>query len=176
MKTLIFLGILIPFSLLSQLDLSINKNMGESEESKIKNNSQITIEGTSSDDVMYVKKKDGTTDEFKLSEVSRIIFEGIISVDDYTSNILKFNNFPNPFEHKTTIAFTLEKGNKVDLTIYDINGNIIKTIFSGIIEQGEHKIEWDGCNSNGLFVCSGNYFYQLKVNNEIITKKLIIIK
>ncbi|MCX7737131.1 MAG: T9SS type A sorting domain-containing protein [Candidatus Kapabacteria bacterium] len=176
MKTLILFGILISFSLFAQLDLSINKNMGESEELKIKNNSQIIFEGTSSDDVMYVKKKDGTIDEFKLSEVSRIIFEGITSVDNYNSNTLKFNNYPNPFEHKTTITFTLENTNKVDLTIYDLNGNIVKTLLSGIIDKGEHKIDWDGSNSKGFFVGSGNYFYQLKVDNEILTKKLIIIK
>lgn len=110
---------------------------------KIINSSQFTFQGTSSDDMMYVKKRDGTIDKFKLSEVSRLIFESITNVDDYNSNILKFNNYPNPFEYKTQITFTLDKSNNVDLNIYDIKGNKVKTLLSGRIEKVEHKIDWD---------------------------------
>lgn len=176
MKTLIIFGLLFPLSLISQFDMNINIKTFGSNDFNIQNSSQISFQDETSYDLMFVKKKDGTIDEFKLSEVSRIIFERITSVDDYTSNTLKFNNYPNPFEHKTTITFTLENTNKVDLTIYDLNGNIVKVLLSGIIDKGEHKIEWDGSNSEGFFVGSGNYFYQLKIDNEILTKKLIIIK
>lgn len=176
MNILIVFGLLIPFTLFAQLDMSVNKKAGGSDDLKIVNSNQITFQSATANDVMYVKKKDGTTDVYKLSDINSIIFDGITGVEDYIAVLFNLENYPNPFYQNTTITFTLEKCSKVELTIFDINGNLIKSLLNDFFETGKHIADWDGTNSDGTIAVAGNYYYQLKVDNEIITKNMIFIK
>lgn len=85
-------------------------------------------------------------------------------------------NYPNPFNPSTKIQFQLPGAGKVRLTVYDINGRLIKEIFSGDKEAGKYTFEWNGQNSNGVQVSSGVYFYSVKYNNSLSTKKMIYLK
>jgi len=85
-------------------------------------------------------------------------------------------NYPNPFNPSTKIQFLLPNTGKVRLTVYDINGRIIKEIFSGDKQAGQYTFEWNGKNSNGVQVSSGVYFYSVKYNNSLLTKKMIYLK
>jgi hypothetical protein len=176
MKYLILLGLLIPLSVFPQTDISINKKAGEREELKIVNSNKITFTPTNGNDEMYIRKNDGTTDVFRLSEVNYILFNGISAVDNINLNLLKVNNYPNPSELKTTFEFTLDKRSNIELSIFDVDGSLMKLLIKGTYDIGDYNIDWDLTGSNGKKVSTGNYFYQLKVDNIIITKQLIIIK
>lgn len=126
---------------------------------------------------MYIRRKDGTTDEIKILDVNKIIFDGITGViDEKFLNFLKLENYPNPFQESTNITYTLEKQTNVELNIIDMFGNLIKILVNEVQEQGNHNVNWDGTDKTGIKVCSGNYYFQLTVDHLIITKQLIIIK
>ncbi len=86
------------------------------------------------------------------------------------------NNYPNPFNPVTTIAFDLEKTESINLSIYDINGRIVKTIANGTYSQGRHQVQWDATNSSTTKVSAGVYFYILRAKNGLVSKKMILLK
>ncbi|MCX8056790.1 MAG: T9SS type A sorting domain-containing protein [Ignavibacteria bacterium] len=82
-----------------------------------------------------------------------------------------FNNYPNPFNPSTIIAFNLNKDTDVELSVYNLIGTKIKTILHGFYKSGYYEISFDG---SGL--SSGIYIYRLKTNYGTISKKMILIK
>lgn len=85
-------------------------------------------------------------------------------------------NFPNPFNPTTNIRFSLaEKGN-INLAIYNILGQKIRTLIDGSREAGAYEVLWDGRNDAGLSVSSGVYLYRLKVNGFSKVLKLMVLR
>ena len=80
-------------------------------------------------------------------------------------------NYPNPFNPETTITFSLPKPEYAELKVYNTLGEIVSTITSGRLKQGEHTYEF---NSSGL--ASGIYYYQLTTGTFRDIKKMIILK
>ncbi|MGA9294239.1 MAG: T9SS type A sorting domain-containing protein, partial [Ignavibacteriaceae bacterium] len=86
----------------------------------------------------------------------------------------KFNlsqNYPNPFNPATTIKYTLGSNTFVSLKIYDILGREVQTLINGNQTSGNHLIIFNASN-----LSSGVYFYQLKAENFVETKKLLLLK
>lgn len=82
-------------------------------------------------------------------------------------------NYPNPFNPSTIIEFKLAKKSEVKLTVYNILGERVKTLTSGELSAGSHKVKFDAGNNWS----SGIYFYKLEINNSrIITKKMILLR
>tara|TARA_X000001036_G_scaffold167693_1_gene158855 strand:+ start:332 stop:970 length:639 start_codon:yes stop_codon:yes gene_type:complete len=85
-------------------------------------------------------------------------------------------NYPNPFNPETRIDYQIFSSGYTTLTIFNIKGENVKTIFKGTTSIGNYSIFWDGTDDFGKLLPSGHYFYQLK-NNEIIdTKKMVFLK
>ena len=80
-------------------------------------------------------------------------------------------NHPNPFNPTTSISFSLSKSMEVRLEIYNINGQKISTLVDGYLGVGEHNYEFDG-NS----FATGMYLYRLITNQEVVTKKMLLVK
>ena len=92
---------------------------------------------------------------------------------------LDFNlqqNYPNPFNPSTTIEYTLQKEDKVELKIFNVLGKEIKTLINKSQQNGNYKVVWDGTDNKGEKVSSGIYFYRLQINNATVTKKAVFIK
>ena len=70
-------------------------------------------------------------------------------------------NFPNPFNHSTTIGFLLPTSALVDLAIYDITGSRIAVLHRGRLSRGFHRFAWNGRDDRGGMVSTGAYFYRL---------------
>jgi hypothetical protein len=87
-----------------------------------------------------------------------------------------FQNYPNPFNQSTEIEFILSRSDFVSLNIYDILGRRIKTLVSENSSSGHKSAYWDGKDNWGKEVCSGVYFYQLKVGEFSETKKMLLLK
>jgi len=85
-------------------------------------------------------------------------------------------NMPNPFNPKTTIAFTLPEPTDVTIEVYDVTGRRIVTLMSDRLEAGGHFVEWSGRGDNGEKVASGVYFYKLLAGDEEISKKMVLLK
>jgi hypothetical protein len=85
-------------------------------------------------------------------------------------------NYPNPFNPSTTIEFNLNNSTNVKLDIFDVQGSLVKTLFSGTLEQGNHQIKWDGRTDAGIKTSSGIYFYRLNADEHSDNKKMIVLK
>ncbi len=99
-----------------------------------------------------------------------------VNDDDVPSLDDSLTNYPNPFNPTTTIAFSLAEKSNVELSIYNIKGQKIKTLVSGMTDSGEHRIEWDGLDSMNKPSSSGVYFYRLKTAGYDRVRKMILIK
>ena len=90
-------------------------------------------------------------------------------------------NYPNPFNPETWIPYQLSKPADVKLTIYDINGRIVRDLDlghqrAGIYQSRARAAHWDGRNTQGEPVASGLYFYTLKAGEFSATRKMLIRK
>jgi hypothetical protein len=85
-------------------------------------------------------------------------------------------NRPNPFNPKTTIAFSLPEPTRVSLEIYDVAGRKVTTLVDGGLEAGPHSYDWDGRNHDGERVASGVYFYRLSTPERDLRKKMVLLK
>ncbi len=90
-------------------------------------------------------------------------------------------NYPNPFNPETWIPYRLAEDADVSLTIYDQNGQIVRTLDVGfrraaVYERQDKAIYWDGRNNLGEAVASGVYFYHLSAGDYSATRKMLIVK
>ena len=85
-------------------------------------------------------------------------------------------NYPNPFNPITKINYEISKSSSVKLTIYNILGQEIKILINQILQPDEYQVKWDGTDNNGIKVSSGIYIYQLKTNDLIQTKNMILLR
>jgi len=85
-------------------------------------------------------------------------------------------NYPNPFNPITTIDFHLASAGKTVMKIYDVRGNLVRTLLNEPVSAGSHSVIWDGTDNSGRKVVSGSYFYQLESNGLMMTKKSLLVK
>ena len=85
-------------------------------------------------------------------------------------------NYPNPFNPQTTIAFQIKDRGAVTLKVYNVNGELVRTLANENRAAGSYSLTWDGHNDAGQPVSSGVYFYKLVTNNFSQTKKMVLLK
>jgi len=85
-------------------------------------------------------------------------------------------NWPNPFNPSTTIAFGLAERAHVSLRVYDAAGRLAATLAEGTLPAGNHAIEWDGRGADGIPAASGVYFYRLRAGAFEETRKMILLR
>ena len=86
------------------------------------------------------------------------------------------SNHPNPFNPSTSIEFKLPTEGKLTLKIFDVLGREIVTLIDAQKQSGSYTIDWDGRNSFGNQVASGVYFYRIQFENQIINKKMLLVR
>jgi len=85
-------------------------------------------------------------------------------------------NFPNPFNPQTTIAFSISKPSNVHLAIYDITGARVRDLVDEKRVPGVYRVVWNGRSQNGNPVASGVYFYKLTAGSFTSSKKMVVLK
>lgn len=86
-------------------------------------------------------------------------------------------NYPNPFNPATTIDYSLAKSENVTLKIFNVRGDEIAALISGVRQMaGQYSVVWDGKDNNGHKVSSGIYVYQLQAGEHIASKKMTLLK
>ncbi len=104
-----------------------------------------------------------------------------ISVLDESKTVAGYNltqNYPNPFNNRTTIRFSISGGGEIParIAVYDLNGRLIKVLWSAPLLEGTYQISWDGTNQQGSLVSSGDYIYGIETENYRSYKRLTLIK
>ncbi|OQY26859.1 MAG: hypothetical protein B6244_12325 [Candidatus Cloacimonetes bacterium 4572_55] len=105
-----------------------------------------------------------------------------LSDDGQKGSVYLYQNFPNPFNPKTTIQYELRKNSGVRLSVYDAAGRLARILVdsagSGATGQkaGIHQAVWDGRNDQGDRVASGLYHYRLETDHAVQTKQMLMLK
>ena len=87
------------------------------------------------------------------------------------------DNFPNPFNPATTIQYALPQAADVELTVYNVVGQPVRTLVADHQSAGRYAVEWDATNDSGHSLSSGMYFYHLQAGGEFRgVKKMLLIK
>ena len=87
------------------------------------------------------------------------------------------DNFPNPFNPATTIQYALPQAADVELTVYNVLGQPVRTLVADHQSAGRYAVEWDATNDSGHSLSSGMYFYHLQAGGEFReVKKMLLIK
>jgi hypothetical protein len=87
-----------------------------------------------------------------------------------------FQNYPNPFNPTTTVEYSVARTNLVEIVIYNVRGQQVKTLVSEDKSPGRYKAQWNGRNDTGSQVASGVYFYRLTIGSYSSVKKLVLLK
>ena len=87
------------------------------------------------------------------------------------------SNYPNPFNPATTIKYSLPQAADVELMVYNILGQPVRTLVAEHQSAGRYVVEWDATNDTGHSLSSGMYFYRLAAGGEFLeTKKMLLLK
>jgi hypothetical protein len=118
---------------------------------------------------------DGTTTR---SQVVEVLFSPTAEAVQALPLVSALNqNFPNPFNPETTIRYDLSDESIVNLTIYDMSGQVVRTLVNDqAMSAGQYKSVWDGRNASGQKVASGIYFYRLYAGEFTANKKMLLLQ
>ncbi|MEJ2616693.1 MAG: T9SS type A sorting domain-containing protein [Ignavibacteriaceae bacterium] len=101
--------------------------------------------------------------------------ESLVSVNNQNYKIPEqYNvkqNYPNPFNPSTTISYEIPREAKISIKIYNALGKEVATLINKVQNAGKHEVEWNAENFG-----SGIYFYTIKSNDFVSTKKMVLIK
>ncbi|MGH1363770.1 MAG: FlgD immunoglobulin-like domain containing protein [Calditrichia bacterium] len=122
------------------------------------------------------------SDIYQNAAEARNAYQGILTGLHDTSNSAISRHFtlhfsyPNPFNPATTISFSLKKQADIQLEIYSITGEIVRTLVNTNSSVGRHQVIWDGMNDDGMKVSSGVYLYRLKSENFFQSRKMVLLR
>jgi len=120
--------------------------------------------------------------DYPYSLYTRLVNLGPSDIDDPETPDLSEHpvlrqNYPNPFNPSTTISFTLPQAGAADLSIYNLKGQLVKTLLHKQWQApGTHQVLWDGRDDKGSVVSSGIYLYRLSFAGKAVSKRMVMLK
>jgi hypothetical protein len=103
--------------------------------------------------------------------------KSILMANNDESKLFDFGqNYPNPFNPTTRIAYKLNKAAQVRLSVYDITGREVNRLIDQYQSVGEYNVEWNSQTGSGQKLASGMYVARLSVDNESISRKMVLAK
>ncbi len=121
------------------------------------------------DDVIYIKElilSFSGNDNSSLSSRVELIPE----------SFTLYQNYPNPFNPSTTIEYTLNDNSYVDVAVYNLNGELVKTLFNGPRNKGKNSLIWNATNNENESMPGGLYIYSVSTENSIHSRKMMLLK
>ena len=117
--------------------------------------------------VLNTNTRESATYSFSISDY----FISETDTFEVANEIQLAQNFPNPFNPETVVQLTLPFSQTVSVKVYDYLGREVQTLFEGMLNRGFHNLRFDGSN-----LASGTYYYRLVSNEQVETKKMLLIK
>ncbi|MDP8208927.1 MAG: T9SS type A sorting domain-containing protein [Candidatus Electryonea clarkiae] len=84
--------------------------------------------------------------------------------------------WPNPFNMSTRLTYSIPQTGNITLKVFDVLGREVVNLYSGFKQSGQYNILWNGTNSNGINIASGQYFISLKTGNQQIVRQVVIVR
>ncbi|HJN97849.1 MAG TPA: T9SS type A sorting domain-containing protein, partial [Candidatus Marinimicrobia bacterium] len=104
----------------------------------------------------------------------------VVAVDDYEilfpNQLVMHSAYPNPFNPSTTINYNIPYDSNVMITIKDIRGRVVSTLYNNYYYHGKGSKRWDGKDNSGSSLPTGIYMYNIQTDREIKTGKILLLK
>jgi hypothetical protein len=101
---------------------------------------------------------------------------GIAAVPNLQAGLVLEQNNPNPFNPSTEIKFSVRKSGSGSLRVYNVRGEMVRTLREGTFPAGPGSVVWDGRTDAGSLSGSGVYFYRLEVGGLAKTNRMVLLK
>jgi hypothetical protein len=101
---------------------------------------------------------------------------GVLEIQSTPTEFSLLQNFPNPFNPETTIQYNLAESADVNLHIYNVVGQVVRTLVSERQSAGRYRVQWSGMDDRGVPVSSGIYFYEIRAGKNKQVLKLMLLK
>jgi len=96
--------------------------------------------------------------------------------DMITKTNCLIGNYPNPFNPQTFISYNLIDNNQVYINIYNIKGELVRSLVNADQTAGDYTVCWDGKDNLGTSAGSGVYFYKLETKDFTATRRMVMLK
>jgi hypothetical protein len=93
-----------------------------------------------------------------------------------SSYVLSVSNYPNPFNPRTRVSYTVPSRGHVNVRVFDAHGAHVATLFDGERNMGAYSVDWDGRTTDAAVAASGVYFARIEHNGATRTKKMVLLK
>jgi len=100
----------------------------------------------------------------------------VTGTDNVPGYTFATSQYPNPFNPSTTIKYSMPRAGHLQLSIYNVRGQLVKTLIDGHVLVGDGQIFWDGADNLGTAAASGVYFYEARAAGEVIIGKMTLLK
>ena len=102
--------------------------------------------------------------------------ETSVSEDFLPAKFAVYENYPNPFNPATQISFDLTEHSATEVTVWNLLGQKVSTLFAGDLSAGHHTVTFDGHDANGSLLPSCVYIYRVESGRNVSTKKMMLLK
>jgi hypothetical protein len=130
-------------------------------------------------DTLLINLKNGNVEKIAISDLESIQFApftGVENSQEQSKGLQVKGNYPNPFTDQTNIKFEINKPGTVVIMIYNNSGNRVQQLKCENCQPGKNSLLWNCMDNNNERVPSGTYYYEVYFENEVLSKKMIIIK
>jgi FlgD Ig-like domain len=155
----------------------------------IRVNGQITIDGTITDSefqsisaaLVEIIDQNDTSNYYSsvTNESGYFTISNITDIRSRKTNVpsefIVLRNYPNPFNPTTIIYYELPKAENIEITIFDILGREVSTIYNNFHKAGTYTVDWDGRNNWNSKVAAGVYLCRLKTKDQFKVHKMILL-
>jgi hypothetical protein len=133
---------------------------------------------------MREMRKSGATKEEIRAEIDKLLLDFGINESDNQINqsaetsgkSLSIRSYPNPYNPETNIEYNLKSSSQVSITIYNVQGKLLKSLTDDYQQSGTYTIKWNGLNESGSQVPSGVYFITISAGDETLNHRIVMMK
>lgn len=104
------------------------------------------------------------------------VVAGVLDIQSTPTEFSLLQNFPNPFNPETTIQYNLAESADVTLHIYNVVGQVVRTLVAERQSAGRYRVQWSGMDDRSVPVSSGIYFYEIRAGKNKDVRKLMLLK
>lgn len=163
------------------LDVSTNSQFSSYvtgyQSANIGNNSSYVVTVPATNTFYYCRLRSFFTAGYSMNSSTASVYVYNTSANEEEAvfpQLVMGNIYPNPMHKSATIEFALTNSKSINMKVFNVKGQCVKTIFSGLKSAGSHTLVWDRKDDNGSLCTSGVYFIRMESGNQIINKKLLL--